>query len=121
MESWQKFDAVDILLSRISKQYKHKSTKVLQRAARLPDARIWRGGKARARVPARRGTTSPKRKSSSSPLSSGASSPRKSWTKDQRAEAARKKAEEADAAALNGVRKSRRARVPSEKALEAEE
>lgn len=121
MESWQKFDALDILLSRISKQYKHKSTKVKQWAARLADARIWRGVKTRARVPAKRVPTSPKRRPSSSRLSSGASSPRKSWTKDQRAEAARKKAEEADAAALSGVRKSRQARVPSEKALEAEE
>lgn len=121
MDNWQKFDAIDVLLSRVSKDYKYKSAKVKQWAAELVEARIWRGGNTRTRVPVKKRVGTPKRKSSTPSLSSGASTPRKAWTKEQKEEAARKKAEEADAAALNGVRKSRRARVPSEKALEAEE
>jgi hypothetical protein len=41
----------------------------------------------------------------------------KLWTKGQREEAARVKSEEADEAEMKGLRRSRRAHVPSEKAL----
>jgi hypothetical protein len=41
----------------------------------------------------------------------------KVWTRDQREEAAREKSEEADEAEMRGLRRSRRAGVPSEKAL----
>ena len=43
--------------------------------------------------------------------------PKKTWTKEQREEATAKKAQEADAAASVGLRRSPRARVPTKKVL----
>ena len=43
--------------------------------------------------------------------------PKKTWTKEQREEATAKNAQEADAAASVGLRRSPRARVPTEKVL----
>lgn len=123
MNAWQKFDAVDVLLSRISKTYKHKSAAVKLWATELAENRIWRGGNSRARVRvAKKGSGRVPRKQKRSKSSSSSDTPPllKVWTKDQREEATRKKADEAETAALNGVRRSRRARVPTEKALVGE-
>ena len=120
MEEWQKFDAIDVLLSRISRSYKHKSAAVKQWTADLIENRIWRGSnttRTRVRVAGNK-KQSPRRKQKRS--SATPPPPVKVWTKEQREEAARKKADEADAAAANGVRRSRRARVPTEKALNGE-
>lgn len=43
MAEWQRFDAIDVLLSRISRTYKHKSAAVKQWTADLIEDRIWRG------------------------------------------------------------------------------
>ena len=124
MEEWQKFNAIDVLLSRTNKSYKHKSAAVTQWTADLIEDRIWRGSnttRTRVRVASKnsRKKESPrrrqrKRSSATPPL------PVKVWTKEEREEATRKKADEADEAAANGVRRSRRARVPSEKVLNGE-
>lgn len=122
MEEWQKSDAIDVLLKSISKSYKHKSVVVTQWAADLIENRIWRGSnttRTRVRVASKNHNKkegSPrrrqrKRSSATPPI------PVKVWTKEEREEATRKKADEADAAAANGVRRSRRARVPTEKVL----
>lgn len=122
MDEWQNHDAIDILLRSISKTYKNKSA-VAQWAADLAGNRIWRGSNtARTRVRVAEKKRSPRK--SNSPRSKRASAtpplPPKVWTKEQREEATRKKADEADAAAANGVRRSRRATVPTEKALNGE-
>jgi len=124
MEEWQKSDAIDVLLKSISKSYKHKSVVVTQWAADLVENRIWRGSnttRTRVRVASKNNKKkgSPrccqrKRSSATPPI------PVKVWTKEEREEATRKKADEADAAAANGVRRSRRARVPTEKVLNGE-
>ena len=121
MEEWQRFDAIDVLLSRISKSYKHKSAAVKQWTADLIEDRIWRGSsttRTRVRVASKNNNKKGiprrrqrKRSSATPPI------PVKVWTKEEREEATRKKADEADAAAANGVRRSRRARVPTEKVL----
>lgn len=118
MEEWQRFDAIDVLLSRISRTYKHKSAAVKQWTADLIQDRIWRGSnntRTRVRVASKnhKKKGSPrrrqrKRSSATPPI------PVKVWTRERREEATRKKADEADEAAANGVRRSRRARVPSE-------
>ena len=115
MEEWQKFDAIEVLLSRISRSY--KSAAVKQWAAELIENRVWRGSnttRTRVRV-ANNKKQSPRRKQKRS--SATPPPPVKVWTKEEREEATRKKADEADAAAANGVRRSRRARVPTEKVL----
>lgn len=130
MNQWDKKETIDTMLKRVGKTYKSKACKVSQWVADLTENRIWRGGndcsRQKVRVPRRASprkgskskSKSPKHKSPS--LSSGTSTPRKVWTEGQREEATKRKADEADAAALNGVRKSRRARVPTEKVLDAE-
>jgi hypothetical protein len=90
MNKWEKDDVIDILIKKISRTYKKKGTPRKQNSPRS------------------------KRSSATPPT------PVKVWTKDQREEATRKKADEADAAAANGVRRSRRARVPTEKVLNGE-
>lgn len=121
MESWQASDAIDNMLRHISKTYKGKSTAVTQWAAKLAENRIWRGSntsKVRVRAPKKKG--GPRRKpkcAKSKRASTTPPVPKKVWTTEQREEATKKKGEEADKAALEGVRRSRRARVPTEKAL----
>lgn len=121
MEEWQRFDAIDVLLSSISKSYKNKSAAVKQWPADLIEDRIWRGSnttRTRVRVASKNNKKkgSPrrrqrKRSSATPPI------PVKVWTKEEREEATRQKTDEADEAAADGVRRSRRARVPSEKVL----
>jgi hypothetical protein len=124
MDEWQKDDAIDILLKHISKTYKNKSAAVTQWAADLTEDRIWRGSnttRTRVRVANKSKGGSRKRKDSKSKRSSATPpAPVKVWTKEQREEASKKKAEEVDAAAANGVRRSTRARVPTEKVLNGE-
>lgn len=136
INAWESHDAIDNMLRTISKTYRRKSHKVAAWAAHLTEKRIWRGGtdssrrkvhvcmstRASAKAKAKAKARSPKRKASKSKspsLSSGTATPAKVWTKGQREEATRRKADEADAAAVEGVRRSRRARVPSEKVLNA--
>ena len=123
MDEWQNHDAIDILLRSIGKTYKNKSAVVTQWAADLAENRIWRGSStARTRVRVAKKKGSPRK--SNSPRSKRASAtpplPPKVWTKEQREEATRKKADEADEAEACGVRRSRRARVPTEKVLNGE-
>lgn len=121
MEEWQKSDAIDVLLKSISKSYKHKSVVVTQWAADLIENRVWRSSnttRTRVRVASKNNKkkrSSPRRQRKRSSATPPA--PVKVWTKEEREEATRKKADEADAAAANGVRRSRRARVPTEKVL----
>ena len=118
MNNWEKSDAVDTMLSRISKTYSRKSAAVKRWAAELAEERVWRGGNSRVKLRvAKKGSGGAPRKQKRSKSTSSTPTPVKVWTKDQREEATRKKAAEADAAALSGVRKSRRARVPTEKVL----
>ena len=83
--------------------------------------RIWRGSnttKVRVRVAKKKG--GPRRKPTCARAKRASTTPpvpRKVWTVEQREEATRKKCEEAEKAASEGVRRSRRARVPTEKAL----
>jgi hypothetical protein len=118
MNDWRKFDAVDVLLSHISKTYSRKSATVKHWAADLIEGRVWRGGtsRVRVRVVKKRAGKEP-RKQKRSKSTSVTPPPLKVWTKGQREEATRKKADEVDAAALSGVRRSRRARVSTEKVL----
>jgi hypothetical protein len=124
MEEWQRFDTIDVLLSRISKSYKHKSAAVKQWTADLIEDRIWRGSNT-TRTRVRMASKNNKKKGSPRLRQRERSSatppiPVKVWTKEEREEATRQKADEADEAAANGVRRSRRARVPSEKVLNGE-
>jgi hypothetical protein len=132
------------MLATLQKRYKRKSHKVTEWAAELAEKRIWRGSgndstrtgvrptrskyamamaAAKEREAASRKTSGSKTSSSktSSRLVSANATPTpppaKVWTKGQREEAARKKSEEADEAEMKGLRRSRRANVPSEKAL----
>ena len=123
MDEWQSNDAIDNLLESISKTYKNKPATVTQWAADLAEERIWRGSNtARTRVRVAKKKGSPRKSNSPRSKRSSATppSPPKVWTKEQREEATRKKADEADAAAACGVRRSRRATVPSAKALNGE-
>jgi hypothetical protein len=132
------------MLATLQKRYKRKSHKVTEWATELADKRIWRGSgvdssptrkratrskyaiamaAAKKRDAARRKTSSRKvssSKTSSRTISANATPtppPAKVWTQDQREEAARVKSEEADEPEMRGLRRSRRAHVPSEKAL----
>lgn len=121
MEEWQKFDAIDVLLSRISRTYKHKSAAIKQWTSDLIEDRIWRGSnttRTRVRVNSKNKKVAPRRQRKRS--SATPPPPVKVWTKEEREEATRKKADEANAAAANGVRRSRRARAPTEKVLNGE-
>jgi hypothetical protein len=124
MNKWEKDDVIDTLLKKISRTYKSKSTAVTQWAADLVENRIWRGSnttRTPVRVANRRKGGPRKRKDSKAKRASATPPiPVKVWTKEQREEASKKKADEADAAAANGVRRSRRARVPTEKVLNGE-
>lgn len=118
MDKWQKDDAIDILLRRTSRFYKSESAAVAQWAADLVGNRIWRGSnttRTRVRVASKKTKGGSRKRNSlrSKRLSATPPSPPKVWTKEQREEASKKKADEADAAAANGVRRSRRARVPT--------
>jgi hypothetical protein len=120
MDEWQKNDAIDKLLKTISRTYKNKSAAVKQWAADLTENRIWRGSNTtRTRVRVTKKKIGPRKQNSPRAKRASATPPTpvKVWTKEQREEATRKKADEADAAAANGVRRSRRAPVPTEKAL----
>ena len=113
MEEWQKHDAIDVLLRTISKSYKHKSADPIENS-------VWRGSnttRTRVRVASNK-KQSPRRKAKRSTATPPA--PVKVWTKEEREEATRKKADEADAAAADGVRRSRRARLPIEKVSNGE-
>jgi hypothetical protein len=120
MSDWD--DAVDILLNAISKSYTRKSAGVKKWADDLIYERVWHGGNKRekVRVTKKGGARAPRKQKRTKSSSSTPTPMKVVWTKDQREEATRKKADEADAAALNGVRKSRRARVPTEKVLNRE-
>jgi hypothetical protein len=123
MNKWEKDDVIDILIKKISRTYKSKSAAVTQWAADLVENRIWRGSnttRTRVRVTKKKGTPRKQNSPRSKRSSATPPTPVKVWTKDQREEATRKKADEADAAAANGVRRSRRARVPTEKVLNGE-
>jgi hypothetical protein len=145
MESWAQFDPADVLLSSISKSYKTYAVKKFVHD--LTESKVWRGKQLPREYPAerkpkpkRQDSASPRKRrapsSSSSPPSKKAKSsatlpvrkrpspatsplrPKKTWTKEQREEATAKKAQEVEVAASVGLRRSPRARVPTEKVLE---
>ena len=125
MDSWEDLDAADILLSSISASY-YKSAKRL--AQKLEEAKVWRGcgdkqrvEKSNSKHKSKSKTPPSLRKDSASPRSYHGTPPHVSkWTTEQREEAAIKKSEEAAAAATVGLRKSKRATVPSERLLNAD-
>ena len=146
MESWRRSDPADVLLRAISKSYKaydvkkfvHDLTemkiwrgKELPReypAERKPKPKAKRQDSAsprKRRSPSSSSSSPPKKakKSAALPIRkrpSPAASPlrpKETWTKEQREEATAKKAQEAEAAASVGLRRSPRARVPTEKVL----
>jgi hypothetical protein len=142
MHDWEQFDPTNNLLYAISKGMRSYAVKKF--VHNLTKQRVWRGKELPHEYPAQR-KPKPKRQDSASPRErasppssprrkakssaalpirkrpSPATSPlrqRKSWTKEQREETTAKKAQEAEAAASVGLRRSPRARVPTQKVLE---
>jgi hypothetical protein len=143
MHDWAQFDPANVLLNAISKGMRSYAVKTFEH--NLTEQTVWRGKELPREYPAQRkpkpkrqDSASPSRKRRSPPSSprrkakssaalpirkrpSPATSPlrqKKSWTKEQREEATAKKAQEAEAAASVGLRRSPRARVPTQKVLE---
>ncbi|KAM0689285.1 hypothetical protein Q7P36_011362 [Cladosporium allicinum] len=137
MESWGKFDPADVLLRAISKPYKAYDVK--KAAARVPSGEEAEaeGEEAGQRVASQAPLSivvfvfvvaSEEGEKECCASDSQAPKPGRqpsaaeedldqAWTKEQREEVTAKKAQEAEAAASVGLRRSPRARVPTEKVL----